>query len=203
MMATAFTVAIVFFSCKSKLSEAESIDLSSTPLQTIDSVYLTQTKNGQIELRVRTGKMERYDTDSLTYEVYSGGMNVYAYKPDGVLESTIESEQARHETWKREGNTEEVWMATGNVVIKNIEKDETMETDTIYWDRTKKEIYTDSYIRMYSPDGFMQGYGMRSDERARNSIILRPFNSYGVVVKDTAAVFVDSTNFIGPLIGRK
>jgi hypothetical protein len=77
-----------------------------------------------------------------------------------------------------------------------------METDTLYWDREKQEIYTDCYIRLYSPDGFMQGYGMRSDEKARNSIIHRPFNSYSVVVQDTTRVLVDSANFIGPLLRK-
>jgi hypothetical protein len=52
---------------------------------------------------------------------------------------------------------------------------------------------------MYSPKGFMQGYGMESDERARNSIIFRPFNSYGIVVQDSTQVSVDSVNFIGPM----
>ena len=52
---------------------------------------------------------------------------------------------------------------------------------------------------MYSPDGFMQGYGMESDQRARNSIIFNPFNSYGIVAQDSTAVLLDSVNFIGPL----
>jgi len=95
-----------------------------------------------------------------------------------------------------------VWEAYGNVVVRNVMKDETMETDTLYWDRTSKEIYTDCYIRMYSPDGFMQGFGMRSDERARNAVIQRPFNSYGVVVKDSTEVIIDTANFIGPLLPK-
>ena len=51
---------------------------------------------------------------------------------------------------------------------------------------------------MYSPDGMMQGYGMRSDDRARNAILHNPFNSYGYSVQDTTQVIVDSVNFIGP-----
>ena len=86
--------------------------------------------------------------------------------------------------------------------IKNVIKQDTMETDTLYWDKANEEIYTDCYIRMYSPDGFMQGYGMRSDQKARNSVILRPFNSFGVVVRDTTAVLIDSVNFIGPFLNK-
>lgn len=51
---------------------------------------------------------------------------------------------------------------------------------------------------MYSDDGFMQGYGMRSDDRARNAILNRPFNAYVVTNKDTTKVVLDSVNFIGP-----
>ena len=73
-----------------------------------------------------------------------------------------------------------------------------METDTLYWDRTKQEVYTDCYVKIYSPDGFMQGYGMRSDDRMKNATLYKSFNNFVVVEKDTTAVMIDSVNFIGP-----
>ena len=169
-------------------------------MQTVDSMYMLQTENGRVQMRVETEILQRFDTDTMSYEIFPKGINVFAYKDDGVLESTIQSDMARHEKNKKDNS--EIWIAYGNVIVKNIVKQEIMETDTLYWDRHKQEIYTDCYIRMFSPDGFMQGFGMRSDERARNSIILRPFNSYGVVVKDTSKVIVDSVNFIGPLFKK-
>ena len=64
--------------------------------------------------------------------------------------------------------------------------------------QTRKEIYTDCYVKVYSPDGFMQGYGMRSDDRMQNWKLNSSFNNYVYVVKDTTAVILDSVNFIGP-----
>lgn len=200
MTATAIAVAFIVYSCKSKLSVADRLDLSKTPLQTVDSMYMLQTKNGKIEMRVVTGEMQRFDNDSVSYEYFPEGLWVYAYTDDEVLESTIVSDEASHE--KNKKTDEEIWKAFGNVVVRNIVKQQTMETDTIYWDRTKKEIYTDCYVRMYSPDGLMQGYGMRSDERARNSIIMKPFNNYMVVVQDSTEMAIDSVNFIGPLLKK-
>ena len=197
MTATAAAVAFIVFSCKSKLSEAAGIDLTKTPVQTVYDMAILQTTNGRVEMRVDAEIMERYDTDTVTFEMFPKGLNVYSYTEEGELQSEIHSENASHEKYKK--SKEEIWKAFGNVVIRNIIKQETMETDTIYWDRAKGEIYTDCYVRMYSPDGFMQGYGMRSDEKVTNSVILRPFNSYGVVVQDTTRVLVDSVNFIGPL----
>lgn len=200
MIATAAAVAFIVYSCKSRLSVAERLDLSKTPLQTVDSMYMLQTKNGKIEMRIRTGVLQRFDNDSVSHEYFPDGLWVYAYTDDEVLESTIVSDEASHEKNKKTG--EEIWKAFGNVVIRNLTRQETMETDTIYWDRSKQEIYTDCYVRMYSPDGFIQGYGMRSDERARNSIILKPFNNFAVVVKDSTEVIIDSANFIGPLLKK-
>lgn len=200
MMATAAAVAIVVFSCKSKLSEAERLDLRFTPIQTVDSMYILQTKDGHVEMRVEAPVMERYETDSMSYELFPKGLDVYGYTELGELQSEIHSENASHEKYKSGG--EEIWKAFGNVVIRNVMKQETMETDTIYWDRKAGEIYTDCYVRMYSPDGFLQGYGMRSDEKVTNSVIMRPFNSYGVVVQDSTEVRIDTANFIGPLLKK-
>ena len=140
MIATAFAVAFVVYSCKSGLSEAGKLDLSATPLQIVDSMNMVQTNKGKIEMRVVTGQMQRFDNDSVSREYFPEGMWVYAYTDDEVLESTIVSDEASHE--KRKDSGEEIWKAFGNVVVKNIVKQQTMETDTIYWDRTKKEIYT-------------------------------------------------------------
>ena len=200
MIATATAVAFIVYSCKSRLKVADKLDLSTTPLQTVDSMYMLQTKNGKIEMRILTGKLQRFDNDSVSYEYFPDGLWVYAYTDDEVLESTIVSDAASHEKNKR--TDEEIWKAFGNVVIRNIVRQQTMETDTSYGDRSKQEIYTDCYGRMFSPEGFIQGYGMRSDERARNSIILKPFNNFAVVVRDSAEVVIDSANFIGPLLKK-
>ena len=72
----------------------------------------------------------------------------------------------------------------------------------LYWDQANKEIYTDCYVRMFSNDGFLQGFGMRSDEMARNARIFKAFNSDLVVVQDSTKVIIDSVNFIGPLLKK-
>ena len=195
-MATAAAVAILLFSCKGKLGEADQLDLGSVPLQTINDMFAVQTKNGVVMMRLEADLMERFENDTASRETFPKGLAVFSYTDEGLLETAIYSDNALHETAKVGG--EETWSAFGNVVIQNVIKQETMETDTIYWDRGKGEIFTDCYVRMYSPDGFMQGYGMHSDDKARNAIILRPFNSFGVVVQDSTVVMIDSVNFIGP-----
>lgn len=199
MIATAAAVAFVVYSCKGKLGEAKSLVLSETPVQTVDNMFIVQSENGKIQMRAVAVLMEKYERDTLSYELFPKGFSVYGYTDEGLLETEIVADNAKHMKYD---DGRESWEAYGNVIVKNLIKQEVMETDTLYWDQKNEKIYTHCYVKMYSPSGFMQGYGMESDQRARNSIIFNPFNSYGIVVEDSTRVVIDSVNFIGPLLKK-
>ena len=200
-IATAAAVAFVVYLIAAKdKKKGDLLDLTTVPIQTVNDMFAVETKNGLVVMRIEADKMLRFENDSTTMELFPEGFAVYSYTDEGLLETIMLSDQARHIVFKNSKGEE--WQAFGNVSIQNIIKRETMETDTLYWDQRVHQIYTDCYIRMYSPDGFMQGYGMRSDDKARNAIIHKPFNSYSVVVQDTTVVLVDSINFIGPFLKK-
>lgn len=193
--ATCLAAIVLFQGCSPK--EEEPIDFSVTPVQTVDSMVVLRADNGNASMRMTAPLMERYDyrVDSVdvSFELYKGGFNVYAYTADGELETTIVAQEARHNTV----SDAESWCAYGDVVIINHLEGQKIETDTLYWNREEQSIYTDCYVKLTSYSGMMQGYGMTSDERARNSIILKPFDSYSVA-RDSGDVYVDTVNILGP-----
>ena len=196
MIETAAAVAFVVYSCKGKLGEAEQLDLEDTPTQVVNDMFVVQTENGNMKMRAEAPRMEKYSKgDTLDYELFPEGFFVYGYDEQGRLETEIVADNARHMKYD---DKRETWEAFGNVVVKNLINQEVMETDTLYWDQENEKIYTHCYVRMYSPDGFMQGYGMESDQRARSTILHNNFNNYAIVVKDSTQVLIDSVNFIGP-----
>ena len=195
MTATATAVAFVVYSCKGKLAEADTLNLSETPVQIVDDMFIIQSENGVVKMRAEAPRMEKYERDTLDYELFPDGFFVYGYDESGKLETEIVADNARHLKYE---DGRESWEAFGNVVVKNLINQEVMETDTLYWDQKNEKIYTHCYVRMYSPDGFMQGYGMESDQRARSNILYNNFNNYAIIVKDSTQVLIDSVNFIGP-----
>ena len=196
MMATATAGAFVDYSCKGKLGEAETLDLKETPVQVVDDMFIVQSDNGMIKMRAEAPRMEKYERGAtLDFEFFPEGFFVYGFDENGKLETEIVADNARHLKYD---DGRESWEAFGNVVVKNLINQEVMETDTLYWDQENEKIYTHCYVRMYSPDGFMQGYGMESDQRARSTILYNNFNNYAIIVKDSTQVSIDSVNFIGP-----
>jgi LPS export ABC transporter protein LptC len=200
MIASALALAFVVYSCKGNLSEAEKLDLDRTPIQTVDDMFFVRTENGKLKTRVESPRMEVYEHDTVSFDLFPKGIKIFGYSEEGMLETTIFARQARHD--KNRPGKGELWSAFGNVVVKNIMKQETMETDTLYWDGAAKEIWTDCYVKMSSPSGYMQGYGMRSDEMARNAILLKPFDNEFIIESDSTRVLIDSVNFIGPLLKK-
>ena len=185
-----------FIHVREKLAEAETIRLDETPVQTVDDMRIVQSQNGLMQMRVEAPVMSRYEKDTLSYELFPKGISVFGYNEEGMLETEIVADNARHLKYK---DGRESWEAFGNVVVRNLINQETMETDTLYWDQKNERIYTHCYVRLYSPDGFAQGYGMQSDQRARDTELFSPFNNYAIMSQDSTKVIIDSVNFVGPL----
>lgn len=192
-----FALILLFglLSCARKAEVGDNIDMKSVPRQVGDSIFAIQSKNGSIVMRMEAARMEKYDQDSLSFELFPDGFDVFSYT-DGLLESQIHARTAKHTTWR---NGKETWAVYGDVEINNYIKGERMLTDTLYWDRAEHKIYTDCFVKMSAPRGYLQGYGMESDEMARNAIILRPFDSFTRLGSDSAiGLYEDTVNFIGP-----
>jgi LPS export ABC transporter protein LptC len=195
-VAVTLVVATLLFSCNEDLATTDSIDLSTVPTQIIEDMVLDQTKAGKLSMRVCAPLMESYTRKIPPYDIFPQGMNIKAFTPEGLLETEITAKEARH----LKGPSQDKWEAYGDVVINNYIKGETIQTDTIYWDRTAKKIFTHCYVQLKSPTMYMQGYGMESDDLARNAIILKPFDSFSIIKDSTEVLYIDTVNFVGPLL---
>ena len=108
MTATAAAVAFVVFSCKGKLGEAAALDLSETPVQIVENMFVVQTENSGLQMRAEAPLMEKYEKDTLSYELFPKGFFVYGYTDEGLLETRITSDNARHLKYK-DGRESSVW----------------------------------------------------------------------------------------------
>ncbi|MDD4618649.1 MAG: LPS export ABC transporter periplasmic protein LptC, partial [Bacteroidales bacterium] len=154
-----------------------------------------QFSRGITDYIVNAPLMERYTQAETPYDVFPKGITMRGYTAEGLLETMIVADYAKNLVKEKE----EIWEAYGNVVINNYLKGEKMETDTLYWNRLTQRIFTHTLVKLTTPDMFMQGYGMESDDMARNAVIEKPFDSYAIVSRDSTEIsYIDTANFIGP-----
>ena len=179
-----FLSATLFISCKESIEKTAALSfVDSLSTQTVRDMKAIETRFGKLYGSLEAPLMEAYTLLAEPYEIFPKGIKIMGYTPEGQLETEITANRAIHRT----KTSQERWEVYGNVVIINHIKNETMTTDTLYYDIANERIYTHSFVKMLSPQGLMQGYGMESDQRANSWVILRPFDSYGVVVRDTVS----------------
>ena len=133
-------IASILLSCDKGIGEAEKLDLSETPMQRINDMFAVQTKNGKIEMRLEAPVMEHYDDEDESRDLFPEGISVFAYTDEGLLESVIVADNARHVTPKSSGDEDEIWEAYGDVILHNVIKQETMELKEKYGDERRSEI---------------------------------------------------------------
>lgn len=201
LIAAAFALCCLT-SCSPNTEVGKDMDMTKVARQVVDGLYAMQTTNGNTSMRMEAIRMEKYEYDSLSYELFPKGFDVYGYNENGDLETHIHSRQAKHTT-VRKGN-KETWAAFGDVVILNFIKGERLLTDTLYWNQSEHKIYTDCLVKMSSPRGYMQGIGMESDEMARNAVLQKPFDSFTRLGADSVVnTYIDTVNIIGPRMRAK
>ena len=199
IVATMFMVATTLFSCKDAIATGNISETASVPTQVIDSMVLKQYAKGEVSFMVSAPLLERYSNAAPPYNLFPNGIVLRGYAQDGFMETMIVANYAKNII----GSEEEVWEAYGDVVINNYIKGEKMETDTLYWNQKTHRIYTHRPVKLTTPDMFMQGYGMESDEMARDAVILKPYDSYAIVRRDSTEIpYRDTANIIGPFPGR-
>lgn len=74
MLAITFVVASIVVSCKNKIKEADKIDMSQTPLQTVEDMFAVNTKNGLVSMRMEAPMMQHFETDSTSEDVFPHGL---------------------------------------------------------------------------------------------------------------------------------
>jgi len=153
--------AIVVVSCsedKSKLVHLDGEEILSAELLDLNVTY---TEYGKPKTLLKAPLLQRYLFADEPYSLFPKGLFVQTFDANAQLESQITADYALYKE-----KPAELWKAVGNVVVVNFQQQQTLTTDTLYWDMPAKSLYTYAYVRIETPDAVINGRnGMVSDER--------------------------------------
>ena len=163
--------ATMLLSCGENIPRVDNVNEIS--VQETDDLRITHSVNGKFRYHITSPKVFDYSMNEEPYQEFPQGGFIQIYNDSLVLETTIFAKYAIHHI-----KPKELWMATDSVVVHNLVKGQSLYTDTLYWDTEKREIYTDSYVKVVTPDMVMPGeHGMRSDEQFRDYVFKSVRNS--------------------------
>lgn len=156
----AMVMLVLFSSCsgrKKELGEAIT-ERDSLPVMDTRGVVTLVSDSGIIRYRVNAEEWKVYDRKSPSYWAFEKGVYVEKFDSLFQVEASIEADTAYYY------DKQKLWKLMSNVHIRNL-KGEKFDTDLLFWDQNKKEVYSDRQVRIEQPDQIIYAVGFESDEQ--------------------------------------
>jgi LPS export ABC transporter protein LptC len=124
--------------------------------QDIEVIYSDSAK---VKVQMFAPELNQYNNAEKPYSEFPKGMKVFFFNDSMEIESEIHANYAIYY------NDEKLWHATGNVIAENHKSGERLDTEELFWNEEKEEIYSDSYTRIVNENGTFYGQnGFRSNQ---------------------------------------
>ena len=151
---------LLFSSCSGReknLGEAIT-ERDSLPVMDTRGVTTLISDSGVTRYRILTEEWKVFDRKSPSYWSFEKGVYLEKFDTLFQVEASIKSDTAYFY------DKQKLWKLIGNVHIQNL-KGEKFDTELLYWDQTKKTVYSDKRVRIEQPDQIIYAWGFESNEQ--------------------------------------
>lgn len=155
-------------SCKNDVQQVLSLDVVDTlPELTARDIEIFYSEKGKMQIKLVSPYLvnKTGDEDLL---LFPEGFTVYFYDTAMNLQTTITADMGISYEKKK------LMEARHNVVVENMQKDERLNTEELFWDRAKAVIYSNKFVRLTTGGNVVTGDGLTSREPFDEIIISHP-----------------------------
>jgi len=162
-----------------------------TPTMATADVTTLISDSGYTRYKVVTPLWQMFEDADDPFWRFPKGIALEQYDHDMNPESNVVCDSAIYLSRKR------IWQLDGNVVMVNTLRDSFL-TQQLFWDQTKRKMYTDSFIHIVRSDRTIEGYGFESDQNmiwytVHNPTAILPANSMPGHKNNADSTAADST----------
>lgn len=125
------------------------------PLQEAENVELFYSENDRITVKMTAELMYQFQNED---REFPKGVYLEFYNEFGRLESTLKANHAFY------FKTEAQWRGRGNVEVKNVEKNEQLNTEELFWKPSEKEIFTEKFVTIRQQGDVIYGTGLTAKQ---------------------------------------
>lgn len=139
-----------------KLSAKDSI-----PDIAITNVHVKQSEMGKITLELTAPRMISFQKQE-SYTEFPDGLKIVFFDSINQPKSEITANYGISYDSRR------TMEARGNVVVRNFQKQQQLNTESLLYDMNAKKVSTPEFVKITEPDRITLGKGMESDELFAN-----------------------------------
>ncbi len=162
-------ICVAFSACTNDIETVSQLTgTSSLPTLIVKDVETLYSDSAIVKLRIEAPEFKRYETKDEPYDEYPQGVYVEFYNTNSRVVGSLSAEYAKFYV------NRELWEASKNVEAKNHEKNEQLNTEILFWDLQREEIYSESFVRITTDDEVLYGDGFKAKQDLSAWKILKP-----------------------------
>ncbi len=136
------------------------------PLLSMDSVETRYSDEGNVRLIIRAAKELSFEDGN---KEWPNGLFLEIFDENGVKTTTFRADKAFY------FKTEDYYKGEGDVVVKNIETNDELTTEELYWKPRDEEFFTERFVTIREGDGQLHtGEGLIASQDFSTYEITKP-----------------------------
>ncbi len=168
-MIPVIAVGFLFSSCTKK--EATKVIVYEGPLREAEDVLMHYTENDRVKAILKAKKIFEFQNGD---QEFPNGIYLEFFDKTGKLTSVLRANTAFY------FKSESKWRGRGKVEVKNIEKQQQLNSEELFWFPGTRKISTDKFVTITDKHDILYGTGIDALEDMSNYTIKNPTGSIEV-----------------------
>jgi LPS export ABC transporter protein LptC len=141
------------------------------PIRKGENVEHFYTENNKVKVKLVAAEMDEFDSGD---KEFPKGLYMEFYDEEGRLESTLRANHAYY--FKKEDQ----WRGRGKVEVRNLAKNEQLNTEELFWRPRDKKIFTEKFVTIRQQGDVIYGTGLKANQDMSDYEIADPQGEFDV-----------------------
>ncbi|MEQ8478309.1 LPS export ABC transporter periplasmic protein LptC [Fulvivirga sp.] len=156
---------LIISACGNTDKEIDDLKPYEGPMNMIEGMDLYRSESATLKVRLVTPKLVEYVNGN---REFPDGLYMEFFDESGKMTTTLKANEAIY--FKEEDH----WRGRGNVVIKNIENQQELTTEELFWKPSEERMFTEKFVTIKLPDQVLYGKGLEAKQDFSEYTILQP-----------------------------
>jgi len=148
---------VLLFSCTSK--EKPKLIIYDGPLRQAENITMHYAEKEKLKVILQAKKANEFQTGD---REFPEGIYLEFYDETGKITSTLKANTAYY--FKQENK----WRGRGNVVVVNMDKEQQLNTEELFWMPATKKIFTEKFVTITDHQDVIYGTHLKANQDLSN-----------------------------------
>lgn len=148
-------VSYLFYNCQTKSGDIIEIQEYTGPIIELGHAVTFYSDSARVKMRMEAPKQFEFGSGD---REFPEGLFLEFFDSDGNSTSTLRADYCYYT------KKEDLYKATGNVIVQDVETSDRLDTEELYWSQKKEEVFTEKNVRIEKDGELHLGTGLEAKQ---------------------------------------